>query len=219
MITLDKVGKAYRTRDGRRRVFDDVSLTLGPGDALAIVGGNGAGKSTLLRLIAGVEAPSAGRITRSMSVSWPLGHASAFQSSLTGADNARFIARIYGRDITDTLAFVEDFAELGAYLRMPVRTYSSGMLARLAFAVSLAVDFDCYLVDEIVAVGDRRFRQRCHDALLARRAAGTLVMVSHDDATLREYCTRGASLLGGRLTLHDDLDSALAANAAALLPA
>lgn len=217
MIRFTAVDKAYRTRNGVRQVLRDASFAIAPGTALAICGANGTGKSTLLRLIAGVEAPSRGRIERGMSISWPLGHASAFQSSLSGADNARFIARIYGRDITDTLAFVEDFAELGAYLREPVRTYSAGMQARLAFAVSLAIDFDCYLVDEIIAVGDQRFQRRCHEALTARRDSGTLVMVSHDPAALRLYCRTGATLAGGKLTFHPDLETALAVHADMML--
>jgi capsular polysaccharide transport system ATP-binding protein len=209
MIRFDDVDKAYRTRTGVRTVLAGASFTIERGEALAICGENGAGKSTLLRLIAGVETPSRGRIVRDLSVSWPIGHGSAFQSSLTGADNTRFIARIYGRPIAETLAFVDDFAELGAYLRMPVRTYSAGMVARLAFAVSLAVDFDCYLVDEITSAGDARFQQRCEDALMQRRTTGTLVMVSHDPFTLRRYCDRGATLAGGRLVFYDSLEAAI----------
>jgi len=145
-----------------------------------------------------------------LSVSWPLGHASSFQSSLTGADNVRFIARVYGKNPEAVLAFVEDFAELGQYLRMPIRTYSSGMNARLAMAASLAVEFDCYLVDEITSAGDERFRERCRVALAERRDAGTLVMVSHDRQTLRDYCTTGAVLDQGRLTFFSTIDQAIA---------
>lgn len=209
MISLDQVSKRFRTRHGTQTVLDTVSLRLGRGDALGICGHNGAGKSTLLRLIAGVEEPSSGTIRRSGSVSWPIGYASAFQSSLTGADNVRFIARIYDRPITDMLTFVDHFAELGRYLAMPIRTYSSGMMARLAFAASLAVDFDCYLVDEITAAGDARFRQRCEDALMARRERGTLVMVSHDPHTLRQYCTSGALVAAGKVTIFDTIDEAI----------
>ncbi|MFO1255700.1 MAG: ABC transporter ATP-binding protein [Sphingomonadaceae bacterium] len=209
MIRFDKVCKRFRTRSGTHTVLSDVSLRLDRGDALGICGHNGAGKSTLLRLIAGVEQPSSGKIVRSGSVSWPIGYASAFQSSLTGADNVRFIARIYQRPVKDTLAFVDDFAELGQYLAMPIRTYSAGMMARLAFAASLAVDFDCYLVDEITAAGDARFRQRCEDALMARRETGTLVMVSHDPHTLRQYCTTGALVGEGRVDLFDTIDQAV----------
>lgn len=218
MIRFDDVGKTYRTRTGTRTVLENASFSIARGEALAICGQNGAGKSTLLRMIAGVEAPSHGRITRDMTVSWPIGHGSAFQSSLTGADNTRFIARIYDRPIAETLAFVEDFAELGAYMKMPVRTYSAGMTARLAFAVSLAVDFDCYLVDEITSAGDARFQQRCHDALMQRRRTGTLVMVSHDVETLRRFCDRGATLIDGKLVFHDDLETAIAHHLAAQHP-
>ena len=214
MIRFENVSKRYRTRDGWQPVLNDASFSIPRGAALAICGRNGAGKSTLLRLIAGVETPSSGRVVRAMSVSWPLGHGSAFQSSLSGADNARFVARIYKKPIDEVLAFVDDFAELGSYLRMPVRTYSAGMMARLAFAVSLAVDFDCYLVDEITSAGDARFQQRCHDALEARRRTGTLVMVSHDDNTLRQYCDVGATLINGELVFHDSLEAAIAAHLA-----
>lgn len=209
MIRFADVSKSYPTRTGRRPILRGVSFALDRGDAIGICGHNGAGKSTLLRLIAGVEQPSSGRIHRQGTVSWPIGYASAFQSSLTGADNVRFIARIYGKPIAETLAFVDDFAELGSYLGMPIRTYSAGMIARLAFAASLAVEFDCYLVDEVTAAGDARFRARCHDALMARKACGTLVMVSHDPYTLREYCNRGAVLDQGQLQLCDTIDEAI----------
>ena len=209
MITFSGVSKSYQARTGRQTILRDVSFSLQRGDAIGICGHNGAGKSTLLRLVSGVEQPSAGTIVREMTVSWPLGYASAFQSSLTGADNIRFIARIYGRPIAETLAFVDDFAELGSYLGMPIRTYSTGMMARLAFAVSLAVDFDCYLVDEITAAGDARFRARCHDALIERRKTGTLVMVSHDPHTLREYCIGGAVVRDNRLIICENIEEAI----------
>ncbi len=209
MIAFSGVSKSYQTRTGPRTILRDVNFTLQRGDAIGICGHNGAGKSTLLRLIAGVEQPGSGAIERSMTVSWPLGYSSAFQSSLTGADNIRFIARIYGRPIAETLDFVDDFAELGTYLGMPIRTYSAGMMARLAFAVSLAVDFDCYLVDEITAAGDARFRLRCHDALIERRKNGTLVMVSHDPHTLREYCINGAVVRDNRLIVFESIEEAI----------
>lgn len=215
MIRFDHVSKHYRTRGGRHRVLEDASFRIARGQSIGICGHNGAGKSTLLRLIAGVEQPSAGTIRRDMSVSWPIGYASSFQSSLTGADNVRFIARIYGKPVDDVLAFVDDFAELGSYMQMPLRTYSAGMTARLAFAASLAVDFDCYLVDEVTAAGDERFRTRCHAALMERRAQGTLIMVSHDPQTLRDYCDTGAVLVGGRLTFYDNIEEAMAHHFAA----
>ena len=208
MIVFDRVYKSYKGRGFENRVLNDVSLTIGRGDSIGVCGANGAGKSTLMRLIAGVERPSTGRVDRSMTTSWPIGYTSAFQASLSGADNARFIARVYDRDEKALLAFVEDFARLGAYLYEPVRTYSAGMQARLAFGVSLAVDFDCYLVDEITGAGDERFREKSEQALLERRERGALVMVSHDINTLFRYCTRGAVVYGGSVTLYDTMQEA-----------
>jgi capsular polysaccharide transport system ATP-binding protein len=209
MIVFDNVTKFYPTRQGRRTILDGVSFSIGSGESLGICGHNGAGKSTLLRLISGVEKASSGRVERALSISWPIGHSSAFQSSLSGADNVRFIARIYNRPIGEILDFVDDFAELGSYLTMPVRTYSVGMTARLAFAVSLAVDFDCYLVDEITSAGDARFQQKCHDALMARKESGALIMVSHDPNTLAAYCERGAVLESGKLALFPTINAAI----------
>lgn len=211
MIVLDGVGKTYHARKLVKHVLRDVDLRISPGDSLAILGANGAGKSTLMRLIAGVEHPTRGRVDRGgQSISWPIGYTSCFQSSLTGADNARFIARIYRHSSAGLLEFVEDFAQLGPYLHQPVRTYSAGMSARLAFGISLAIDFDCYLVDEVTAAGDERFRARCQEALMHRKNTGTLLMVSHDAATLRTYCSRGAVLHDGALMVFDDLESAIA---------
>ncbi len=185
MIRFSKVGMTYHARNLRKTVLRNTSFLVRRGDAIGICGANGAGKSTLLRLIAGVEHPTAGTIRRGMSVSWPIGYTSAFQASLSGADNARFVARIYRRPVEPLLAYVEDFAQLGVYLHQPVKTYSAGMQARLAFAISLAIRFDCYLVDEVTGAGDERFRERSHEELISRRSSGTLVMVSHAPDTLR----------------------------------
>lgn len=208
MIVFEDVSKKYRIRRFEKQVLRDVNFTLDKGDSLGICGANGAGKSTLMRLIAGVETPTGGRIDRGLTTSWPIGYTSCFQSSLTGADNARFIARIYGQPIDDLLAFVDDFAQLGPYFYQPIHTYSAGMTARLAFGVSLAIDFQCYLVDEVTSAGDARFRDRCHDELMARRDNGALVMISHDHGTLREYCSRGAVIHNGTMTLYDTIDEA-----------
>lgn len=210
MIRLDAVTKRYKLRGFSKTVLRGVDLQVNPGDAIGICGANGAGKSTLMRIIGGTERQSGGRVHRGMSVSWPLGYGSCFQSSLTGADNARFIARIYRRDPVRLIRFVEEFAELGPFLRQPVRTYSAGMQARLAFAVSLAIDFDCYLVDEITAAGDVRFRERSAAALTERSQNRTLIMVSHDPATLKQYCRRGAVLENGRLHPFDRIEDAIA---------
>lgn len=208
MIRFENVSKTYHIRKFEKQVFGDLNFTIERGDSIGICGANGAGKSTLMRLIAGVELPSTGKITRSIATSWPIGYASCFQSSLTGADNARFIARIYDHDEDDLLAYVEDFAQLGPYFHQPVHTYSAGMSARLAFGISLAIEFECYLVDEVTAAGDERFRIRCEEALLHRRDNATLVMISHDPGTLRQYCRRGAVVYGGTLVFYDTIDEA-----------
>jgi len=210
MIRFEDVTKTYHIRKFHKKVLNPLSFKIERGASLGICGANGAGKSTLMRLISGVEAPSSGRVVREGSCSWPIGYSSCFQSTLTGADNARFIARIYDRDIAALLDYVEDFAQLGAYFHQPIYSYSAGMMARLAFGISLAIDFDCYLVDEVTAAGDDRFRQRCADALHYRRETGTLVMISHDPGTLQLYCTAGAVLNKGELVFYDTIEEAIA---------
>jgi capsular polysaccharide transport system ATP-binding protein len=208
MIIFDKVAKTYHSRGLTKRIYSNLSFQIAPGESIGICGANGAGKSTLLRMIAGVEYPTEGRITRTMSTSWPIGFTSCFQSSVTGADNVRFIARIYNQDERAMLDYVEDFAQLGAYLDQPVETYSSGMVARLAFGTSLAISFDCYLVDEVTAAGDARFRRKCDEALLERRNNSSLIMISHDPYTLEHYCKKGAVVYGGTLTFFDTITEA-----------
>lgn len=203
MITFDNVSKTYRTRGLINTVFDQLNFSIGPRDSIAICGANGAGKSTLLRLIAGIEYPTGGTIRRTMRASWPIGLANCFQLNVTGADNVRFIARIYEKDEKEILSYVEDFAQLGVFMNQDVLNYSSGMISRLAFGVSLAIDFDCYIVDEVTAVGDARFRRRCEEELLSRRNRAALIMTSHDPGVLEHYCTRGAVLYGGTLTFFD----------------
>jgi capsular polysaccharide transport system ATP-binding protein len=206
VLRLVDVCKVYGTRSGPHQVLQDVNMTVQIGESLGIMGRNGAGKTTLTRIITGVESPTSGRIEASMSISWPLGFFGAVQASLTGADNTRFIARIYNRSTEDMLEQVEEFADLGKYFRMPVKTYSSGMFARLCFGLSLAVNFDCYVVDEVTGVGDHRFAERCHAALMERKSRGALVMISHDIHTLKAYCDRGAILHDGQLLFFDSLD-------------
>ncbi len=208
MIVLDNVSKVYEGHNVDNEVLRNVNLTIRRGDSIGVCGANGAGKSTLMKLISGTERPTRGKVIRGMSVSWPIGYATAFHPQLTGADNARFIARIYGADERGLLDFVEDFAQLGSYMHEPIRTYSAGMAARLAFGVSLAIKFDCYLVDEVTGAGDERFKVRAEEALNDRRENGTLVMVSHDTSTLFRYCTRGAVVYGGGVTLYDTIAEA-----------
>jgi capsular polysaccharide transport system ATP-binding protein len=209
MIVCSNIHKSYTHGIGVKRVLEDVNLTLLPGERLALLGRNGAGKTTLIKLIGGVEYPTAGKVYRGMSVSWPLGFGGGFQGSLTGYDNARFIARIYGRDYEDLKAFVEDFTELGGQLRTPVKTYSSGMRARLAFALSLAIEFDCYLIDEIILVGDQNFQRKCRHELFDKRGDRAMVLASHNPDVMKEYCDRAFLIHGGRGTTYGDVNSAL----------
>lgn len=208
MIRLDGVGKSYPTRGGPVEVLRNVNLTVAPGEKVGILGRNGAGKSTLIRLISGAELPTSGTVESSMSVSWPLAFGGAFQGSLTGLDNLRFICRIYGVDFEDRVAFVEDFSELGIYLREPVKNYSSGMRARLAFAISMVIEFDCFLIDEIVAVGDARFHEKCNHQLFVERADRAMIIVSHDATYIREHCSRAAVLIAGELHEQPSLEQA-----------
>lgn len=216
MIALDGVHKSYRTPNGRKVVLENVSAQFPTGYSVGILGRNGAGKSTLVRILAGTESPDRGRVIRESRVSWPLGFGGAFHPALSGAENARFAARIYGADPNFVLRYVEDFAELDDYLGMPVRTYSSGMRARLAFGISMAIDFDVYLVDEITAVGDERFRDRCRDALKERMRHADIIMVSHSFSTIQSYCEIGAVLTDGHLTFYEDLNDAFEAYRQAL---
>ena len=208
MIRLDQVHKVYRTRHGPHTVLGGVDLVLERGRNVGILGRNGAGKSTLIRLLAGAERPTAGRITRRMSVSWPLAFTGAFQSHLTGIDNLRFVCRVYGVDHRPLLPFVEDFTELGPFLREPVSHYSHGMVSRLAFALSMAIEFDCFLIDEAMVVGDKRFHDRCHDELFRKRRDRAFILVSHDADVIRLYCQRACVLVDGQLHEFDSVDEA-----------
>ncbi|WP_241303199.1 ABC transporter ATP-binding protein [Burkholderia stabilis] len=208
MITLTNVHKTYHTRSGPREVLKGLNLQVEKGQKIGILGRNGAGKSTLIRLISGAELPTRGRVQRSMSISWPLAFGGAFQGSLTGLDNLRFVCRIYNAPIKRAIPFVENFSELGAYLREPVKKYSSGMRARLAFAISMAIEFDCFLIDEIVAVGDQRFHEKCHYELFEKRRDRAMIIVSHDPGYIRAHCDSAALLTNGELVSYNSVDEA-----------
>ena len=210
MIHIENVSKYYNTRQGPVTVLDDVSLVIKPGEKVGILGRNGAGKSTMIRLISGAERPSSGRIKRDMSVSWPLAFGGAFQGTLTGLDNLRCICRVYGTSTEDKIDYVQEFSELGRYLREPVKSYSAGMRARLAFAISMVVEFDCFLIDEIVAVGDSRFHEKCRVELFEKRKDRAMIIVSHDPGYVREHCNHAAVLVKGKLTAFAQVDDAFA---------
>ena len=206
MIRLIDVCKDYETKAGPRRVLHNINLTINPGERVGILGKNGAGKSTLVRLVSGSEPPTSGVVDRQMSVSWPLAFTGGFHGALTGADNVRFICRIYGVDFEPRFAFVEDFSQLGIYLNEPVSSYSSGMRARLAFAISMSIDFDCYLIDEVMAVGDESFRERCKYELFEKRRDKAMLIVSHSHRYLRDTCERYLLFRDGRIEEFEDFE-------------
>src|SRR5271169_57075 len=208
MLSVEHVSKVYETRHGPHRVFDDVSFVLERGRNIGILGRNGAGKSTMIRLISGAERPTSGRIRRRMRVSWPLAFAGAFAHNMTGLDNLRFVCRVYGIDYKPLVPFVEDFTELGAFFREPVMHYSFGMMTRLAFALSMAVEFDCFLIDEAMVVGDARFHERCHYELFQKRKDRAFILVSHDPTAIKMYCENAVVLHEGRFFSFPYVDAA-----------
>jgi capsular polysaccharide transport system ATP-binding protein len=209
MIYLQEVEKVYPSLAGPRVILKKTSMAIPTNRAVALLGANGAGKSTLLRMLAGVEAPDRGQIIRRANISWPIGFGGAIHPLMTGRQNIAFVARLYSLDPLQTVAFVEEFAELGAYLDMPVETYSSGMRSRLNFGLSFAVDFDCYLVDEATSTGDKRFRQKSYEAFKARRDRAGILFISHNPRTVRQYCEMGMVLSNGNLIPFADLEDAI----------
>ncbi len=211
MLQVRNLTKYYPIHHGRSRrmILDNVNLTIKPGEKWGILGRNGAGKSTLVRVISGSESANSGEVIRGMSLSWPLAFGGAFVGSLTGKDNVRLIARVYGVDYVKMLDYVEDFAELGSYLGEPVKSYSSGMGARLAFAISMAIEFDCYLIDEVMAVGDHRFTEKCNQDLFEKRADRSMVIVSHDVGLIRARCDHAALLENGELQIAESVEDAI----------
>lgn len=209
MIKIDNVDKYYSTKNGKRQILKDICLTIENGNDIGILGKNGAGKSTLFRLISGSELPDSGTITRKGRISWPLGFSGGFHGSLTGKENILFVSRIYEQDARSVYEYVTEFAELGQYMEMPVKSYSSGMRARLAFGLSMAVDFDYYLIDEVIAVGDTNFKKKCRKVLADKRSKATVVMVSHSNKVLKEFCKSGAVIIDGGLRYFENINDAI----------
>lgn len=208
-IAVENLVKRYSTPMGERTVLENINFTVGPGEKMAVLGQNGAGKSTLVKLVAGVEPLTSGRIHRGMNMSWPVGFSGGFEYAMTGHDNIRFIARVYGVPVEKAVAIVDDFAELGQHLHLPMATYSTGMKTRLAFGLTLAVDFECFLIDEVIAVGDQRFQRKCHEELFVKRQNCAMILISHDTQTIRQYCNRALVLKAGRGRVFDDVELAL----------
>jgi capsular polysaccharide transport system ATP-binding protein len=210
MIRFEHLTKSYPTPWGRKVVIDDLNLELPSGKALGLLGRNGAGKSTLMQIVAGTLPPDSGRVISDGTISWPIGLGGALHPDMTGAQNVRFIARIYGIDSDSLCAFVEDFAELGAHFQMPLRSYSSGMRSRLAFGASMGIPFDTYLVDEVTSVGDARFRAKSKAIFRERMKTSGAIMVSHNMRELQEFCDAGLVLENGRMYYFEDLTEAIA---------
>lgn len=209
MIRFENLTKSFWVQGERKVVIDNLSLTLPTGKSLALLGRNGAGKSTLMQIIAGTMAPDSGRVVSDGTISWPVGFGGSFHRDLTGAQNTRFIARIYGVDTDSLLDFVADFSELGKHFNMPVRSYSAGMRSRLAFGVSMGIRFDTYLVDEVTAVGDARFKRKSRTVFRERMKTSSAILVSHEMSQVREFCDAGLVLEHGRIRYFEDLKAAI----------
>ena len=215
-IRFENLTKSFRIKGERKVVVDNLSLTLPEGKSLALLGRNGAGKSTLLQIIAGTLHADSGRVVSTGTMSWPVGLSASFHKDLTGAENVRFIARIYGVDCDDLVAFVEDFAELGKSFHMPMRSYSSGMRSRLTFGASMGIRFDTYLIDEVTAVGDKSFRRKSREVFADRMKLSSAIMVTHSMKQVREFCDAGLVLEKGQMRYFEDLEEAIAVHEAML---
>ncbi|MDE9451490.1 ABC transporter ATP-binding protein [Aliiroseovarius sp. Z3] len=209
MIEVQNLKKTYYVKGVGKTVANNISLTFPTGKSVGLFGRNGAGKSTLLRMIAGVEDPDDGSIVSDGTISWPVGFSGSFHRELTGAQNTRFVARVYGVDTDELVRYVEDFANLGPHFHAPFRTYSSGMRSRLAFGVSMGIKFDTYLVDEVTSVGDAAFRKRSTGLLRQRIGESAAIVVSHSMHLMRELCDAGVVLINGHAQWFDDVDEAI----------
>lgn len=211
MIEFRNLTKIYRTRGTEKVICDNLNMVLPSKRSVALLGRNGTGKSTLLNMVSGLVPPTSGEVITTGSMSWPVGFAGSFSGDMTGAQNVKFVARVYGADTEETRDFVEEFADLGEHFHMPVRTYSTGMRSRLAFGLSMAFQFDTYLVDETTAAGDRSFRNKSNAVFLARMKHSGAVVVNHSMSIVRELCDMGVVLEGGQATLYENLEDAIEA--------
>ena len=207
-VVATDIVKDVHTEHGPRRVLDGISFRVGPGERLAVLGRNGAGKSTLIQVLAGLQRPTGGHIHRGLSMSWPLGLGGGFVGEMTGYDNVRFIAAIYNAPWREVLDYVADFTELGDSLYEPVRIYSNGMHARLSLGLSLAINFECMLIDEVIVVGDQRFQRKCMHEIFDRRRDHSMILAIHAPDIVEQYCSRALVLKDGRGRLFDDVKQA-----------
>ena len=209
MLELNQITKCYKVKGVQKMILNNISFVFPRNDNIAIMGKNGSGKSTLMRILAGTEPADQGHVYRTQSVSWPLGFAGGFNGSMTGLENIRFVSRIYGQDTDRIIEYVADFAELGKSLRLPIKCYSNGMKARLAFGLSMAIDFKIYLIDEITAVGDENFKKKCRAVFRDKLDESRIVMVSHAANTIKEYCKSGLLLENGEVTYYPTIEELL----------
>lgn len=207
-VEVIEVTKVFEGDHGSHKALDRVSFRIGAGERIGILGANGSGKSTLIKILSGMLPPTSGVVRRGLKLSWPLALGGGFEGQLTGHDNVRFLSGLYELPFRETFDYVSDFSELGKHMHMPVRFYSDGMRMRLAFALSLAMNFECYLIDEVILVGDRRFQLKCHDELFGRRQHCGMIMAVHDAGVIKEYCQSALILKSGRGRVVTDLDLA-----------
>jgi capsular polysaccharide transport system ATP-binding protein len=221
MIKVNNLTKSFYYKGKKSTIFEDLNFTIDTGESIAILGANGAGKSTLLRILGGIDLPDSGTIETDRTISWPVGLVGGFQGSLTGRENVTFVSRIYTdkRKVPEKVRYVEEFAELGVYFDRPFKTYSSGMRSRVTFGLSMAFDFDVYLIDEVTAAGDQRFREKSKRVLMERKKTSDFLMVDHNLWGLKLHCDRAFILDGGKIEEFSDLDEAVALHTERLLAA
>jgi capsular polysaccharide transport system ATP-binding protein len=214
LIELRALTKSYPTRHGRRYVFRDLNFTFPQGANIGLIGRNGAGKSTLLRLLGRIDQPDSGAVVTDARISWPVGLTGGFNASLTARENVEFVCRVHsatGKDLRDKVAFVRDFAEIGDYFDLPIRSYSSGMRSRVAFGLSMAFDFDYYLIDEVMAVGDAQFRAKSKRVLMKRLEGANLILTSHNMSDIRDFCNVVVHVDQGQVNVYEDIEAGIGA--------
>lgn len=213
MIEIRNLTKSYlHHRGGRKYIFKDLTFTIPSNRNIAVIGRNGAGKSTLMNLLAKVDKPDSGQIITDKTISWPVGLSGGFQGSLSGRENAKFIARVQGFNgcaLKDKVTYVEEFAEIGQYFDLPVKTYSSGMRGRVAFGLSLAFDFDYYLVDEAMSVGDAHFKRKATEEFEKKVGRANIILVTHGMSQVRTMCDLVVVLEQGQAFLFDDVEEGI----------
>lgn len=211
MIILKNVTKFYKTPNGKHYVFHNLDLTIPEGKSVGLIGRNGAGKSTLLRMLGGIDRPDSGEIISTKSISWPVGLSGGFQGSMTGRQNVKFVCRLYAAqaELPEKLAFIQEFADIGEYFDMPVNTYSSGMRSRLAFGLSMAFDFDYYIIDEVSAVGDASFKRKSREIMRDKKTRANFLMVSHNFSNIKNYCDIALLIGRGAVAIYENIDEAI----------